>query len=110
MMLMTVTVRITASLCAFALLLPFLAHAFPFGGQISLIRPCYNTAIFARVGPPRGGDFIWTPSTRTYSFGAPRRAGQWLLGLTGVPYHCVVSLQPIDVWPGIHIMMMGSSQ
>lgn len=107
---LAIAYKIAALFCVPILVLPLFVYAFPFGGQISLIRPCYNTAIFARVGPPRGGDFIWTPSTRTYSFGAPRRAGQWLLGLTGIPVHCVVSIQPIDVWPGIYIMMMGSSR
>ncbi len=92
------------------MLTPTVSFAFPFGGQASIVRPCYNSAIFARLGAPRGGDFIWTPSTRTYQFGPPRSVGQWLLGLASVPYHCVVSLSPIDVWPGVAIMMMGSSQ
>lgn len=92
------------------LLAPHISFAFPFGGQASIVRPCYNSAIFARLGAPRGGDFIWTPSTRTYQFGAPRSVGQWLLGLASVPYQCVVSFSPIDVWPGVAIMMMGSSQ
>lgn len=89
---------------------PFFVFAYPFGGQASIVRPCYNSAIFVRLGAPRGGDFVWTPSTRTYQFGPPRSVGQWLLGLASVPYHCVVSLAPIDVWPGDAIMMMGSSQ
>lgn len=97
-------------LCVAFTAVPGVSYAFPFGGQISLVKPCYNDVIFARVGPPRGGDYIWTFSTRTYQFGPPRHAGQWLLGLAGAPYYCLVSVQPIITWPGIIITMMGSSQ
>lgn len=93
-----------------ALVLPSIALAFPFGGQASIVRPCYNNAIYALLGPPRGGPFIWTPGTRTYQFGPPTHAGQWLLGLAGIPYYCIVSILPVDVWSGTMITMMGSSQ
>ena len=93
-----------------ALLIPSFAYAFPFGGQIGQIIFCYNNAIWSRVGPPVGGDYIWTPSTQSYRFGAPSHSGQWLLGLAGAPYYCVVSILPIIVYPGIHITMHGSSQ
>jgi hypothetical protein len=73
------------------------------------VVPCYNQAIFARLGPPRGGDYIWTPATKTYQFGPPSFAGQWLLGLASAPYYCIVSIEPVIVWPGIAIDMMGSS-
>ncbi len=98
-----------ATLCVAALVVPHFAFAFPFGGSIGVVRPCYNNAIFAAVGPPRGGAFIWTPASKTYQFGPPRRPGQWLLGLASAPYYCVVSILPVDVWPGTHIDMMGSS-
>lgn len=91
-------------------LVPTLSTAFPFGGQASIVRPCYNQVIYANLGPPRGGPYIWSPSTKTYLFGPPRHAGQWLLGLAGVPYFCIVILRPLTVWPGTHIIMMGSSQ
>ena len=93
-----------------ALALPNVSVAAPFGGSIGTIVPCYNQAIYANVGPPVGGPFIWTPSTQTYLFGPPRHSGQWLLGLYGVPYYCIVSIEPIIVWPGLNIEMMGSSQ
>ena len=96
-------------LIAIALVIPMVTSAFPYGGQISQIIFCYNNAIFARTGAPRGGDFIWTPSTRTYQFGPPSHVGQWHLGLAGPPYYCVVSIEPVIVWPGILITMMGSS-
>jgi hypothetical protein len=92
------------------LLTPFVALAFPFGGAIGTIVRCYNDAIYANVGAPRGGPFIWTPSTVTYMFGPPSHSGQWLLGLAAPPYYCLVSIDPIIVWPGIAITMMGSSQ
>jgi len=92
------------------LLYPAFAFAFPFGGQASIVIPCYNQAIYAKLGPPRGGPYVWTPSTKTYQFGAPTHAGQWLLGLASAPYYCIVSVQPVIVWPGTYITMMGSSQ
>lgn len=94
---------------ALFLALPSFAFAFPFGGQIHQIIFCYNNAIYVNLGPPRGGPFIWTPSTRTYRFGPPQRVGQWLLGLAAPPYYCVVSRQPIIVWSGILMTMEGSS-
>jgi hypothetical protein len=90
-------------------LAPSFALAFPFGGQIGIVKPCYNNAIYVALGPPRGGPYIWTPSTRTYLFGPPSHVGQWLLGLASAPYYCVVSIFPVIVWPGTHIDMMGSS-
>jgi hypothetical protein len=99
-----------ATLAVATLLAPFTALAFPFGGQIGQVIFCYNDAIWASVGPPRGGDYVWTPSTVTYTFGAPSHAGQWLLGLASPPYYCLVSIEPIIVYTGIAITMMGSSQ
>ena len=92
------------------LLSPTLAFAFPFGGQAGMVIPCYNQAIYASLGPPRGGPYVWTPSTKTYQFGAPTHAGQWLLGLAGAPYYCIVSIQPVIVWPGTYITMLGTSR
>lgn len=100
---------ICAALGLSILLTPLTALAFPFGGQASTVVPCYNQAIFARLGAPRGGDYIWTPATKTYQFGPPSFAGQWLLGLASAPYYCVVSIEPVIVWAGIAIDMMGSS-
>lgn len=103
--------RVVLSSVAAALLcsLPSFAFAFPFGGQIHQIIFCYNNAIYVNLGPPRGGPFIWTPSTKTYRFGPPQRTGQWLLGLAAPPYYCVVSRQPVIVWSGILMTMEGSS-
>lgn len=103
--------RVLASLALVATLsLPSAAAAFPFGGQAFIVRPCYNNAIYVGLGPPRGGPFVWAPGTRTYSFGPPTHSGQWLLGLAGIPYYCIVSIQPVIVWSGTYITMMGSSR
>lgn len=89
---------------------PFFAHAFPFGGQASIVLPCiYNSTIYVDLGPPRGGKFVWTTATRTYNFGPPRYAGQWLLGLAGAPYYCIYQIHPLTVYSAISISMMGSS-
>ena len=89
---------------------PMTALAFPFGGQASEVIFCYNDAIYALLGAPRGGPFVWTPATQTYQFGRPSHAGQWLLGNAGPPYFCLVSRLPIITYPGTDIIMMGSSQ
>lgn len=92
------------------MLAPHFANAFPFGGRITLYHVCYNETLFARLSPPVPGDYVWTTATRTYQFGPPRAAGQWLLGLTGIPFDCLWSVSPIFPVPAIAIMMMGSSQ
>jgi hypothetical protein len=102
--------RAVALIVTVLLGMPFVALAFPFGGEIGTVVPCYNDAIYAAIGPPVAGPYIWTPSTVTYQFGPPTHSGQWLLGLAGAPYYCLVSIEPIIVWPGIDITMMGSSQ
>ncbi len=93
-----------------ALSLPVPSRAALLGGQTSVVLPCiYNATIYAVVGPPYGGAFVWTTATKTYPFGAPRRSGQWLLGLSGVPYFCIYSIAPLITFPAISITMMGSS-
>ncbi len=103
--------RIALFLLVVLVALPATAYAYPFGGQIGRIINCYNQAIYAAIGAPGpAGPYIWTPSTQTYQFGPPSHSGQWLLGLSGAPYYCLVSIVPIIVEPGTSIMMMGSSQ
>ncbi len=63
-----------------------------------------------RLGPPRGGAYVWTTRTKTYEFGPPRRAGQWVLGNAGLPYFCFFSVRPIITYSGTTITMMGSSR
>ena len=101
--------RFAVILVTALLIVPSLSYGFPFGGQTQVHHYCYNQAIYALLSPPRGGPYIWTPSTKTYQFGPPRGVGQWLLGLTGPPYYCVVTRSPIFVKEGMSIMMMGSS-
>ena len=101
--------RRTGIVIAILFCMPVTASAMLVGGSINQLVFCYNNAIYAGLGPPRGGPFIWTPSTKTYQFGPPRQTGQWLLGLASPPYYCLVSPDPIIVWSGIMITMMGSS-
>lgn len=101
----------TIALCAVLILInPSPANAYPFGGRTSLVIPCaFNFSILAMIGSPNPGLYIWTPFTRTYQNGPPSHSGQWLLGLTSIPYICVVfPVGPIIV-PGMAISMMGSS-
>ena len=83
----------------------------PFGGPITTYVPCWNDGVrWARVGAPRGGDYIWTPQTQTYEFGPPSHEGQFLLGLFAPEYFCIVNPNPLVVFEGLIITMMGSSQ
>ena len=87
------------------------AAAISFGGPINTIIGCLNMVTYTVLGPPRGGEYLWSPSiTDTYSFGPPTRRGQWLLGNAGPSYFCLVTVLPLDVRPGWLIMMMGSSR
>lgn len=87
------------------------AEAFPWGGATQQVIFCWNNVIWASVGPPRGGLYIWVPSvTRTYNYGPPRHSGQWLLGLAAPPYFCIVSPLPLIVFTGIIMTMLGSSR
>lgn len=94
---------------------PNTAAAYPFGGQTSLVLPCFvfgfvPYGFLALLGPPNPGFYIWTPFTDTYPNGPPTHPGQWLLGQTSIPYICVISpIGPVII-PGITIAMMGSSQ
>ncbi len=101
---------LTIALFLCAALAPVVTSAFPFGGRITLFHVCYNETIFARLSAPVPGDYVWTTATRTYQFGPPRASGQWLLGLTGIPFDCLWSFNPTFPVPAIAIMMMGSSQ
>lgn len=82
-----------------------------FGGAAGQVINCFNNVIWASVGAPRGGKYIWAPGiTRTYEYGPPAHSGQWLLGLFGAPYFCIVSPLPLIIFPGLLMTMLGSSQ
>ncbi len=82
-----------------------------FGGRIQDIVFCYNDGVrWTRVGPPRGGDYIWSPSvTKTYEYGPPYHSGQYILGLFAPYYFCLVSPNPLVIFPGILMTMIGTS-
>ncbi len=94
------------------LLTPAPASAgFEFGGQASSVIQCVNGVTWTRIGAPRGGDYIWAPGiTRTYQYGPPTHSGQWLMGLKGPPFTCLVTIWPVVVFGGITMSMLGSSQ
>jgi hypothetical protein len=82
-----------------------------FGGSIGRIIFCINNVVYANLGAPRGGPYLWSPKvTKTYQFGPPRHSGQWLLGAAGPTYFCIESVLPLIVHPGLLILFMGSSQ
>ncbi len=86
-------------------------YAGVFGGAAGAVIPCFNAVIWTSVGAPRGGQYIWAPGvTRTYEYGPPAHSGQWLLGLYGAPYFCIVSPLPLIIFPGLLMTMLGSSQ
>jgi len=62
----------------------------PFGGPITWIYPGCVNGIWAIVGPPRGGSYMWVPGTRSYREGPPRHTGQYLLGVAGGSVPCLV--------------------
>jgi hypothetical protein len=88
---------------------PNLAFAYPFGGETSLVLPCWNVAILTLIGDPNAGFYLWTTATETFNNGPPTHGGQWLLGLASIPYICLLLPLPVIVWTGIAIDMMGSS-
>jgi hypothetical protein len=102
--------RTAIAACVLALFLPYAAWAAPFGGQVGSTIFCANGVILDEVGPPIGGLFLWTPATATYAFGPPTHPGQWVLGLSGIPYYCLVSIVPLLFAPGITMMMVGTSR
>lgn len=99
-----------AALGVFVLLFPLFVHAFPFGGRASIVLNCvYNSTIYANLGPPRGGEYVWTKATRTYQFGPPSHAGQWMLGLAGAPSYCFFKRAPVIIYTAIAMTMVGTS-
>lgn len=102
--------RAIAVIVSALIAVPAIASAFPFGGRASTVLICpYNSTIYVNLGPPRGGEYIWTSATRTYLFGPPSHAGQWLLGLAGAPYYCIYRISPLTIYTGIAMTMLGSS-
>ncbi|MAJ97486.1 MAG: hypothetical protein CMI56_02640 [Parcubacteria group bacterium] len=101
-------ILLTATSLSF-LATPQKAQAFEWGGQFQTVIPCFNAVIWTLTSGPRGGNFIWTPSTRTYENGPPSSVGQYGLGLAGPPYFCIVFPFPLVVFPGIIMTMVGTS-
>ena len=93
------------------LIAPIANAGIEWGGQVQRVHACWNNVIFTTVGPPIGGNYMWAPGvTRTYGNGAPSHPGQWLMGLYGAPYFCIVTQIPLMTWPGTLMTLMGSSR
>jgi hypothetical protein len=52
---------------------------FPFGGRIIGVTPCTN-GLMVILGPPTPMRLMYSPLSRSFSYGPPRTPGQWLLG------------------------------
>lgn len=89
---------------------PFSAHAItkPFGGRTLTAISCRNAVIYTIIGPPVGGNYVWTPGTRTYLYGPPS-VGRWNLGTAGPPSICVISVNPPIFFFGLTMIMLGTS-
>ena len=74
-----------------------------------MILPCHNDATFIQIGQQGAGNFILTNSTKLYRGGFPKALGQWVIGLAGSDYYCLVSTAPQIVYTGVYITDMGSS-
>lgn len=80
-----------------------------FGGSVGAVVPCpFNASTWTTIGAPRGGIYIWTPFTHMYPRGLPKPGG-YALGLYGIPYFCIVLIFPLIVFPGIAVVMSGTS-
>ena len=98
-----------------AMMIPFSANAGLFsgifGGKVSVFLPCvFNIppATWETVGPPKGGIYIWSPLTKT--FNGPPAPGKWVIGISGIPYFCLFSIAPLIPFPGISMVMVGTSR
>ncbi len=84
-----------------------------FGGLITKIVPCTNGGFWMLVAqpPPKQPTIqalIWTPATRTYLWGPPRKVGQWVLGRYDIPYACTQGPH-IPALYGFRMTMVGTS-
>ena len=77
-------------LASFFVIAPNVSYAGPFGGQIILIRPCFNFSAWQiLIGPPTPMSLIYQAGvSRSYLYGPPWRPGQWLLGVAGAMGVC----------------------
>ena len=72
-----------------------------FSGSIVNVVNCYNEASLYELSD--GSRVIYAASTRTFDYGVPKTVGARIIGLTDVPYYCLKSTSPIEVWAGMQI-------
>ena len=88
------------------LLIPLQTNAvdLPFGGQIITIFPCAN-GLRLTLSAPTPGMYMYTPASFSYLNGPPSHTKQWLLGMAGPSYVCLVpchvGLCPAGAGPAI---------
>ncbi len=90
----------------------------PFGGQIQDIKHCAVPpgAQLLKIGPPRGGNFLYVPGASLLYLYRVIRSGAWTLGLSGADAGCFIlvsvrrgfSLQLVGM--GATILFMGTSR
>jgi CHAT domain-containing protein len=85
-----------------------------FSGEIEEIIPCYNQAFYIKLrsggqrsfgiepgrsleGDKEEAGFVINDTTNSFAFGAPRKAGEWLIGLSDEPYYCLKSVVGMEV-------------
>jgi len=93
--------------------LPYPAEAIrPFGGPITWYFPGCNQGSLLYVGPPVGGQFMYTGSSKSFLFGPPTHVGQYLLGMSAGYLVCTVpcKIGACPIGGGELILFHGSSQ
>lgn len=86
-----------------------------FGGRVVTVIPCVSglgPSLHVTVAPFGGLPnvfYIWTPATITYSYGPPSHPGQQLLGVSDIPFVCVIPAKaPIPLY-GLRMQSVGTS-
>jgi hypothetical protein len=69
-------------------------------GSVKKVIPCYNNAYY--IETEKGG-FVWSERSRSKDWGQSIKAGQEVIALPGVDYHCVESTNPLKVFNAVHL-------
>ena len=76
-------------------------------GKVVEVEQCFNKGAVL-LSLDNNQSYIWTPETTTIG-SVPRSPGGFVLGKTGLPFFCVVSMDPLVTIPGTAIESMVSS-
>lgn len=86
-----------------------------FGGRVTWVEFCLDGSIFVIIQPAGlfPVNYIWTPYTITQKFGPPTTPGQQVLGLSDLPWVCVIDEGGLFSGPelrfGFRMFMVGTS-